>query len=278
MGDLYLMGDCGGNPDVNNILYTGCQCIEGAVSGAVTNYCISDPIYLPSAIIWVVAVSRSGFDFDIAFDDAMHGPGHGYGNLVGSGNCGDWVDLNDSGFGGCAWVSLVAAYSSGVPDCCDSSACCDGDVNGDGIVDPLDAGFILARFGLDASDPAHCQADANCDGLIDPLDSGYVLARFGTCNEPVQCPRGGGEPSSCNGPTCPSCSNLCGPATLSDCCEVHSEPGCNSVCGVPDGSVEQCVCNVDDFCCVVTWDSVCVEIVELFSCADCSETNPDCVE
>lgn len=60
---------------------------------------------------------------------------------------------------------------------------CDGDVNGDGTVDPMDSGFILARFGCDYPDDGiNClAADANGDGIVDPLDVGYVLARFGTC-------------------------------------------------------------------------------------------------
>lgn len=60
---------------------------------------------------------------------------------------------------------------------------CEGDVNGDGAVDPLDSGFILARFGcpVGTGDPACDAADANGDGAVDPLDVGYVLARFGPC-------------------------------------------------------------------------------------------------
>ena len=60
---------------------------------------------------------------------------------------------------------------------------CDGDANGDGLVDPLDSGFVLARFGCDVdSGDANCDiADMNGDALVDPLDVGYVLARFGTC-------------------------------------------------------------------------------------------------
>lgn len=60
-------------------------------------------------------------------------------------------------------------------------AVCPGDVNGDGTVNPLDAGFVLARFGEDPCD-RDCTADANCDGVINPLDSGFVLARFGPCD------------------------------------------------------------------------------------------------
>ncbi|MCH7720274.1 MAG: hypothetical protein IH988_04705 [Planctomycetes bacterium] len=61
---------------------------------------------------------------------------------------------------------------------------CDGDANGDGTVDPLDAGFVLARFGCPVgTGDADCDsADQNEDGAVDPLDSGYVLARFGECS------------------------------------------------------------------------------------------------
>ena len=72
-------------------------------------------------------------------------------------------------------------------DCCPSPALCDGDVNGDELVDPLDTGAILARFGLDPCNEETCQYDVNCDGVIDPLDIGYVLARFGLCDPPDVC-------------------------------------------------------------------------------------------
>ena len=61
--------------------------------------------------------------------------------------------------------------------------CCEGDANDDGVVDPLDAGFVLARFGCDVGtgDVGCDSADQNGDGTVDPLDSGFVLARFGEC-------------------------------------------------------------------------------------------------
>ncbi|MCH8881414.1 MAG: VCBS repeat-containing protein, partial [Planctomycetes bacterium] len=54
---------------------------------------------------------------------------------------------------------------------------CEGDANGDGLVDPLDSGFVLARFGCDvgAGDPDCDTADMNGDGLVDPLDVGYIV-------------------------------------------------------------------------------------------------------
>jgi len=60
---------------------------------------------------------------------------------------------------------------------------CEGDANGDGTVDPLDSGYVLARFGcpVGTGDPSCDAADQNGDGLVNPLDSGFVLARFGPC-------------------------------------------------------------------------------------------------
>ncbi|MCH7702612.1 MAG: VCBS repeat-containing protein [Planctomycetes bacterium] len=62
-------------------------------------------------------------------------------------------------------------------------ATCQGDANGDGIVDPLDAGFVLARFGcaVGEGDEGCDTADQNGDGIVDPLDAGFILARFGDC-------------------------------------------------------------------------------------------------
>ena len=60
---------------------------------------------------------------------------------------------------------------------------CEGDIDGDGSVDPLDSGFVLSRFGCDVGtgDPNCDTGDQNGDGLVDPLDVGFVLARFGPC-------------------------------------------------------------------------------------------------
>jgi hypothetical protein len=115
----------------------------------------------------------------------------GYGNLSGSGANGSWQDLDTFGFGFCYCVSVETTEPSST--CCDSPALCAGDTDGNGIVDPLDAGGVLARFGFDVTIPGVCQYDLDCNGIIDPLDQGYVLARFGTCGEVLACAPGGGE-------------------------------------------------------------------------------------
>ncbi|MCH7720246.1 MAG: lamin tail domain-containing protein [Planctomycetes bacterium] len=112
--------------------------------------------------------------------------------------CPDDPDKTEPGECGCG-VADDDTDGDGVPDCIDlcpgtpegkpvdDDGCeiqtCDGDANGDGTVDPLDAGFVLARFGcpVGTGDPSCDIADQNDDGAVDPLDAGYVLARFGPC-------------------------------------------------------------------------------------------------
>ncbi|MCH7721003.1 MAG: VCBS repeat-containing protein [Planctomycetes bacterium] len=66
---------------------------------------------------------------------------------------------------------------------CGEEPPCEGDANGDGLVDPLDSGYVLSRFGcpVGTGNPECDAADQNGDGIVDPLDSGFVLARFGDC-------------------------------------------------------------------------------------------------
>ena len=59
---------------------------------------------------------------------------------------------------------------------------CDGDVDGDGQVNPVDSGLVQAAFGS-TDDRDLCRYDMDCDGQINPVDSGIVQSLFGTCNE-----------------------------------------------------------------------------------------------
>jgi hypothetical protein len=69
-----------------------------------------------------------------------------------------------------------------------------GDVNGDGRVDVLDAQLLVAQVvkssqSAVAAQPASPQADANHDGQINVLDLQYTLARVnGTAPEQVPTP------------------------------------------------------------------------------------------
>lgn len=61
---------------------------------------------------------------------------------------------------------------------------CEGDANDDDVVDPLDSGFVMSRFGCDVGtgDPNCDAADQNGDGVVDPLDVGFILSRLGDCD------------------------------------------------------------------------------------------------
>ena len=60
---------------------------------------------------------------------------------------------------------------------------CDGDVDGDGQVNPVDSGLVQAAFGS-ADESDLCQYDVDCDGQINPVDAGIVQSLFGTCEAP----------------------------------------------------------------------------------------------
>ncbi len=55
---------------------------------------------------------------------------------------------------------------------------CDGDANGDNIIDVNDISFVLFRLGDPCGAPG-CDGDANGDGTVDVNDISYVLFRLG---------------------------------------------------------------------------------------------------
>ncbi len=63
---------------------------------------------------------------------------------------------------------------------------CDGDVDGDGQVNPVDSGLVQSAFcsAEACTDDALCNYDVDCDGQINPVDSGIVQSLFGTCEIP----------------------------------------------------------------------------------------------
>jgi len=107
-----------------------------------------------------------------------------------------WVSVN----GGNVWSPLgdqwhLAFEVNGVESlgacCLPGRACpdrepewvCDGDVDGDGQVNPVDSGLVQASFGSD-DERELCQYDLDCDGQINPVDAGLVQSLFGTCDAP----------------------------------------------------------------------------------------------
>lgn len=57
---------------------------------------------------------------------------------------------------------------------------CDGDVDGDGVVDGLDLAVLITAWGR-CPDPANCVADVDGDGVVDGDDLGLVLTSWGAC-------------------------------------------------------------------------------------------------
>ena len=81
----------------------------------------------------------------------------------------------------------MGAYEYQIDGCVREPAWqCDGDVDGDGQVNPVDAGLVQAAFcgGENCGDDALCQYDVDCDGQINPVDAGIVQSLFGICEEP----------------------------------------------------------------------------------------------
>ena len=89
----------------------------------------------------------------------------------------------DDTIGACCFPDGSCIQTADAEECeSGGGACsCEGDANNDGEIDPLDSGFVLARFGcpVGTGDPLCDCADQNGDLFVDPLDDGFVFARFG---------------------------------------------------------------------------------------------------
>ena len=88
---------------------------------------------------------------------------------------------DDNGFeSGSAYVFDLAPCAPCVRD---PAWLCDGDVDGDGQVNPVDSGLVQASFGS-TDEQDMCNYDVDCDGQINPVDAGIVQSLFGTCEAP----------------------------------------------------------------------------------------------
>jgi hypothetical protein len=104
--------------------------------------------------------------------------------------------------GGCALMTATECAATGCER--DPIWLCDGDVDGNGAVNPVDLGLVQAAFGL-ADERSLCDYDLDCDGQISPVDVGVVQSLFGLCESPrATC--GGGrwyEGQDCGSFECP---------------------------------------------------------------------------
>ena len=97
----------------------------------------------------------------------------------------DDPDIDDAGAGACPVVDMGAYEFQAVGGCClhDPRWRCDGDVDGDGQVNPADSGIVQSAFGS-MDEQALCNYDLDCNGQINPTDSSIVQSLFGTCEPP----------------------------------------------------------------------------------------------
>ena len=142
-----------------------------------------DPVEPPTTLVLATLVithtgTETAGSVQITLDEAAHAP------AIWSEDCSFPWGLGFAGILPCFADPVVGGQNDPfVINLVPPSEECEGDANGDGTVDPLDSGFVLARFGceVDAGDPSCDTADQNDDGAVDPLDVGLVLARFGEC-------------------------------------------------------------------------------------------------
>ena len=57
--------------------------------------------------------------------------------------------------------------------------------------------------------------------------------------------------------------------TVASCCELHATKGCKDV------DIIACVCQRDAYCCQHSWDSRCIQAVDLFGCGTCESKSED---
>ena len=109
---------------------------------------------------------------------------------------------------------------------------------------------------------ATCPSD--CGGC--PSDCGDGVCGTGeTCGScPADCGAcaGCGDGTCGGSETCGTCPSDCG-ACAGSCCAASAEPGCS------DPAVQGCVCDLDDWCCAGSWDSLCVSMANTLCDAAC---------
>ena len=145
----------------------------------------------------------------------------------------------------------------------ESEACgytCEHDLNGDGFVDGGDLGVMLARIG--GSSPGRFQCgDFDLDGEITGGDLGSLLSAWGQCPvlacDAIETCDDGDECTTdyCVDGECihvqPTYCGVCGDPDAGSCYESNGSVGCS------DQDCCEAICNVDPYCCVVSWDASC---------------------
>ena len=130
--------------------------------------------------------------------------------------------------------------------CADDSYCCESTWDGVCVAQ-------VESLGCASCDVIKCG-----DGLCDP-----------NAEDCEKCPQDCGACPVCGdgncdaNENCESCPGDCGECQPA-CCETTNTPGCPE-----DPAIEACVCAADFFCCIFSWDSLCVNQVEQAGCGSC---------
>ena len=178
--------------------------------------------------------------------------------LCGDSNCWSWVgedcDSCPQDCGVCCGNDICEpAYQETCKSCPqDCGGCCGNnfcDVQFSETCDncPEDCGPCPALCGDNICDEAKGETCANC-----PQDCGAC---------PDECGDGECSPQT---EDCGSCPEDCGPCA-GNCCVAHDSPGC------ADPEIQDCVCQMDPYCCNNQWDSICADEAE-----QCGSCNGDC--
>jgi hypothetical protein len=128
-----------------------------------------------------------GSDFDLSWHTVDAGGGYSAGGdfdvegTIGQPDAGEMSGGEFTLIGG-FWTGA----SSGGGCTRDPAWVCDGDVDGNGAVNPVDVGLIQAAFCSPelCTDADLCQYDIDCNGAINPIDAGLSQSLFGTCDPP----------------------------------------------------------------------------------------------
>ncbi len=139
---------------------------------------------------------------------------------------------------------------------------CDPDCNDNAIPDECDLG-VGQHDCCDVGHGAGC-SDAGIEACVCAEDRYCCLTEWdAVCVAEVidlQC-------GTCPGRDCNANTVLDECELSHDCCDTGHGPGCSHP------AIEACVCDIDRFCCAVTWDGQCVGLVAAESCGSC---DPDC--
>lgn len=238
-GDIYITGntdvsgDC--QPDVTDILAQVCCALDGQGTGALS--VTFDPVETTDEITWVVIPGRTGMagldgnglpnggtapSNQVARDDtAVSSPNQAFANLIGTGNPGDWTDLDTLGCDSMGLNCLGTPY-------CINLTFTGGQADSFDCANPPNSGA--------------CCVDDGANGACEGLRNWECGVAGGLYN---------GDASSCDNPPVFSCN--CG-ALAGGCLVGNGSPGCIAL-----GCCEA-VCLQDNFCCDVEWDSSCADI------------------